>query len=370
VKRPPKGAIGLDPRWSASRIADEILSSYKKDNPLLDMDALQAAMDEIWGDARVHLTQQEGESVDQVRHLALPNGDLRASISAARSGQGYFIIFDSMLEIKLNEIFTAPRNSATWASAYLSAAFGQTYTVANWVEPEISKLEKGMSDGLPDSYSIMAARQFIYAHEWGHLLLGHIKSAKQSTRQFAGVWTQMFDPGLQDELDADAFACALLSRPHQRTLSHPEEPSKGLMPQVQQMGVDWLFGFLGAVLGIRKRVKGRQWGRHNRPILTPAMSKRRESTWQDYGQRCANSPLTDDHGRENELTVIRVRASVDNFNSVVAPKLVDAYLENPKALMDWQRRVADASPDTIDWEPYTEELAKLLGQAGVDPYPL
>jgi len=142
------------------------------------------------------------------------------------------------------------------------------------------------------------------------------------------------------------------------------------MLRVQQMGVDWLFGFLGAVLGIRKRVKERRRGQHDQPILSPAMSKRRESTWQDYEHRCANSPLPQDHGRQNELTVVRVRASVDNFNAVIAPKLVDAYLKNPEALMDWQRRVAHASADTIEWEPYKEELAELFRRAGVEPYPL
>jgi hypothetical protein len=224
-----------------------------------------------------------------------------------------------MLDLRLFEIFSAPRNIAAWSAAYLRAAWGDLINTAHWTRPAMEKLinlKKG--DLIPDSYSVQAAREFIFAHECGHLFLRHLHGGAYRTLSFGRADLVVLDPALKQETEADAYAREILTRPTGSNLI------------IQQKGVDWLFGFMGAVLAMRKRVEARRTGDPELSTMDPGIARRRALCREDYNRRRAQSPHEYNRAPEDVATIDRLRASIDSFNSHFPPLLADIYAELPE----------------------------------------
>jgi hypothetical protein len=252
-----------------------------------------------------------------------------------------------MLDLRLWEIFTAPRNEAAWAACYVRAAWGTTFDSPYWVEPAYKRLMSIRASPFPDSFSIGAARDFVFAHECGHFFLDHLSRGLHRKRHFGGQGLLVFDPALRDEIEADKFARDLLCRQEGRPLP------------IQQMGVDWLFGFLGGVSVMRQRADARLRGRLELPIVNSAITKRRTEAWEDYNRRCAASPDEEARAPDNVVAVQNVRENVDNFNKVWPIVLADIYAVSPNELLDWQARVTQTQMSDDDAQTYRNELAQL-----------
>ena len=120
----------------------------------IDIQGMHLAMDEIWATLQEHLTNEEKRHVSEIAHVTVPQNNLTASIVIPPSRLGYFILLDAMLEVRLAEIFTAPRNVAAWSAAYVYAAWDQTFNLAYWVEPAIERLlNLKEGDGIPELYT-------------------------------------------------------------------------------------------------------------------------------------------------------------------------------------------------------------------------
>ena len=367
--------VTLDPSWSARRVAAALLNAasdyYGKQLPVHD---IHAAMDVIWLSLLEKFNNEELRRLRDITHVSLPMGDLSASITLPPSQRGYFIVFDALLDLRLAEIFTAPRNWAAWAACYLRAAFMRSFEIADWVEPEVDRLQSigkpgGLTreDGLPDSYSLEAARDFIFAHECGHFFLDHLKGGRVHERRLSGQTLNVFDPALDQELSADRFARDVLCR-WQAHINDQAKP-KGLQLHVQQMGIDWLFGFIGPVLGMRRRANSMRAG-HPLPFTVhPGIAQRRSEAWDDYVRRCAASTtLKQEHARENDEAVRRIRVSVDNFNRVMPAALSDIYVAGPEEVLAWQEQVLRTKiADGEGWEELSE-LARIGNRSGI-PFP-
>jgi hypothetical protein len=110
------------------------------------------------------------------------------------SGNAYSVMFDAMLDIRLGEIFTAPRHQAAWAACCVRAAWGSSFSIAYWVEPKVNHLMTIESPPYPDSYSIMDARAFIFAHEYGHFFLDHLRRGFDRRVNIGDHDLAVFDP--------------------------------------------------------------------------------------------------------------------------------------------------------------------------------
>jgi hypothetical protein len=280
--------------------------------------------------------------------------DLSASITMPPSRQGYFVIFDAMLDLRLGEIFTAPRNEVAWSACYVRAAWGNVFETPHWVGPAMDRLTSLVHGPVPDSYSLGAARDFVYAHECGHFFLDHLSHGLNRKLYFGGQNFAVFDPGLRDEIEADKFAREVLCR-NQRSLN------------IQQMGVDWLFGFLGAVLAMRQQVDGLLRGHRGSPMVHGGIATRRSEAWEDYNRRRAESPDERARALDNVTAVERVRWNVDNFNAKWPAALAEIYAAFPKELMDWQARVTSSPMSEDDVGRYREELVQLARKTAAQP---
>jgi hypothetical protein len=342
----------LDPSWPASRTASAILEAFRRlYGSALDIAGIQSSMHEIWTDLHDEFTKEELLRIGDVTHISVPMNDLNASITMPPSCQGHFIVFDAMLDIRLSEIFTAPRNEVAWAACYVRAAWGNTFDLPCWVDPAVERLTSIDEGPFPDSYSLAAARDFVYAHECGHFFLDHLSHGLHSKRNFGNQELTVFDPVLHEEIDADKFARDLLCRNKRRHLI------------MQQMGVDWLFGFLGAVLDLRQRADALRRGRPEPPIVEDVIAKRRTEAWEDYKRRIAESPNQLERLPENVVNVQRVRETVNNFNEKLAPALALIYTRCPAELMDWQARVIQSPMSDNDIQKYHDELIELTRKA-------
>ena len=327
---PSQISIVLDPAWSASTIATKIINTVREAyGDSLDIDAMQAAMEEIWRSLHKSFTEEERRRIQDVAHICLPWGDFNARIVTPPSRVGYFVMFDVGLELRLVELFTAPRNVAAWTACYIRSLLNRDIKVPYWVAPAMERLMKLEGDTYPDSFSVELAREFIFSHEYGHFFLDHLRTGGRRALLFGGNDVEIFDPGLRDEIEADAFARELLCRDARKSL------------RVQQMGVDWLFGFLGAVLGMRARIDAA--GTDSLPLaFDPAIAMRRQLAWEDYTRRCAASERNEDRLPENIENVDRLRQSVDNFNERMAPAIADLYAVAAGELVEWQKKVCEA----------------------------
>jgi hypothetical protein len=116
-------AVRLDPAWSSSRIAMAILDSVRTFyGDRLDIAGMHSGIDEIWVDLQKSLTDEEKLRIGEVSHVSVPLNDFNARIATPPSRLGYFILFDVMLELRIWEIFTAPRNMAAWTNFRLKSA--------------------------------------------------------------------------------------------------------------------------------------------------------------------------------------------------------------------------------------------------------
>lgn len=342
-------AVRLDPAWSSSRIAMAILDSVRTFyGDRLDIAGMHSGIDEIWVDLQKSLTDEEKLRIGEVSHVSVPLNDFNARIATPPSRLGYFILFDVMLELRIWEIFTAPRNMAAWTAAYIRAAWGDQIASPYWVGPALEALRHlDNQEGIPDSYSLVAARDFIFAHECGHLFLNHLSAGNHRLLHFGSNDLLVFDPALKQEIEADAVAREILCRSRERPLA------------VQQMGVDWLFGFMSAVLAMRKRAQARREGNPDLPALDEAIARRRTLCWDDYNRRRAESSNEKDRTPENETTLDRARQNVDNFNDAFPLALADIYAELPDELMSFQDRVVASPMTEPDVVAFQQDLAQL-----------
>src|SRR5277367_5696659 len=209
----PLEVTTLDPSWPASRVAAAILEGARRyyDNPTL-IDRIHSAMDEIWVSLRNLFTREELLRIGEVTHIAIPMNNLNASITMPPSRQGYLIMFDAVLDLRLCEIFTAPRNEAAWAACYVRAAWLDRFETPYWVRPVFERFMGNNTKTYSDSYSIGAARNFIFAHECGHFFLDHLRRGLRRKLYFGGQDLAVFDPALRDEIEADRFARDVLCR--------------------------------------------------------------------------------------------------------------------------------------------------------------
>jgi hypothetical protein len=342
--------ITLDASWPAERIARTILDSVRgMYGERLDVQGMHDEMEKIWVILQKDLTADERRRVGEVTHVSVPLNDLNARIVRPPSRQGYFILFDAMVDLRIWDLFTAPRNPAAWSAAYVRAAWGAEFGVAHWVGPALERLTTldSRKDGIPDSFSLDAARDFILAHECGHLFMNHLGRGAYRQLHFGGAKLRVFDPGLRQEVEADAFARELLCRSSGRPLI------------VQQKGVDWLFGFLGAVAAMRERVSARRAGDPDLPTMDPAIAHRRALSWDDYNRRRAESSHAEERAEGNVLTIDRLRISVDSFNQHRAPVLADIYAELPDELLRHYERVTTAAMTDEEVAAHEHELDQL-----------
>lgn len=341
--------ITLDPAWSAEQMAEAILAIFRDAyGQTLEIDAIQSSMEEIWHDLHEDLTADERQRIGMVTHISVPMNDLGAAITAPPSRNGYFVIFDAMLDIRLWEIFSAPRNEVAWAACYARAAWGNHIRPADWVGPAISRLSELDRSPVPDSYSIGAARDFVFAHECGHFFLNHLDRGLARSLPFDGLALTAFAAEQADELAADMFARDVLCRSRRRPLV------------IQQMGVDWLFGFLGAVLGMRRRARAIAAGHLNPPeAMHAGLAARRAVAWKDYNRRRSVAAQPTERSAENVMAVERVRMSVDNFNAAMPAALAEIYAAYPADLMDWQDRVTTAAMRDEDVGRFKKQLVAL-----------
>ncbi len=344
--------ISLDPSWTSSTIATAILErvrSFYGDS--LDIDAIHAGIDEIWLDLQKSLSDEEKRRTREVSHVAVPLNDFNARIVTPVSRQGYFILFDSMLEMRLGEIFTAPRNIAAWTAAYVRAAWGDKINVPHWVKPAFERLHHLGNQAIPDSYSLETARNFIFAHECGHLFRDHLSNGAHRMLHFASTDFLVFDPALKQEVEADASAREILCRSDKYPLT------------IQQMGVDWLFGFMGAVLAMRRRAQARREGDTDLPEMDEGIALRRALSWSDHNRRRAESPNEQTRSPENEAALDHVRQTVDNYNNDFPGALADIYAEFPDELMSLQTRVVSSSMTETEIRAFQQDLASLSERA-------
>lgn len=341
--------VRLDPAWSSSQIAMAILDSVRSFyGDRLDIAGMHAGIDKIWVDLQKSLTDEEKLRIGDVSHVSVPLNDFNARIATPPSRLGHYILFDVMLDLRIWEIFTAPRNMAAWTTAYMRAAWGDQIASPYWVRPAMEALRHlDNQEGIPDSYSLVAARDFIFAHECGHLFLNHLSDGDHRPLHFGSNDLLVLDPALRQEIEADAAAREILCRSKERPLA------------VQQMGVDWLFGFMGAVLAMRKRAQARREGDPDLPALDEDIAWRRWVCWNDYNRRRAESPNEEDRNPENETTIGRLRQSVDNFNSVIPVALADIYAELPDEVMSLQARVVASSVTEPEILAFQQDLARL-----------
>lgn len=349
--------VTLDPSWPASLVAGAILDAARRAyRDVLDIDEMQALMNEIWFNLHDELTEEELTRIGKIIHISIPMNDLNASVSMPPSRQGYFVMFDAVLDLRLTEIFTAPRNIAAWASSYVRAAWGNTFDVAHWVGPSLERL-KGIRTGpLPDSFSLGAARDFIFAHECGHFFLNHLDRGFNRKMSFGNHDLSIFDPAERDELDADRFARDLLCRREGRPLP------------LQKMGVDWLFGFLSGVMAMRHCADALLNGQPAVTSGSSAIERRRAEAWNDYDRRCAEAANDEARAPENSAAVQRVRESVNSFNNTVPIALAHVYAVAPEELMAWAQAVRSPM-DEKDFQAYHEELLRLGSKADALPMP-
>jgi hypothetical protein len=345
--------LNLDPTWTSSQISAAILDSVRDFyRGQLDIDLGHSEMDKIWVALQNDLTEEELPRVREVSHVTVPMVNLNASIALPPSRVGYFIVFDAVLDLRLIEIFTAPRNLPAWAAAYVRAAWSNEFGAPYWLEPAMARLTSlSGQDRIPDSYSLGAARDFIFAHECGHLILNHLSGGAHRTMHFGGEDILVFDPALKQEIEADAFARELLCRSDDRPLI------------VQQKGVDWLFGFLGAVLGMRRRVREGWAGDPKMPTIDEGMALRRKLCWGDYNRRRAQSPDEYERMPENVATIDRLRESIDNFNALFPLALADTYAELPGELMELHARVVESPMTEDEVLTFQYDLARLIEEA-------
>jgi hypothetical protein len=356
---PDRLDIRLDPAWAAPQIAAAILDATRRTyGSTLDIDGMQSSMEEIWVDLHRQFNEEEHRRIGEITHISIPTNDLSASISMPPSRQGYFVLFDAMLDLRLWEIFTAPRNLAAWAACYVRAAWGFMIRPPYWVGPAIDHLTSIREGPYPDSYSLSSAREFVYAHECGHFFLDHLNHGLKRTLHFGEQELSAYDPELSAEIEADKFAREVLCR-NRQSLS------------LQQMGVDWLFGFLGAVLAMRQLADAITNGRRPLPpMVHRGIARRRAEAWEDYERRRAESP--DEHARHSEdvVTVQRQRENVDNFNRAWPGALAEIYAVLPKELMEWQARVTASMMSEDDAEKYRIELVELVRKTVAHPPPV
>jgi hypothetical protein len=344
--------LKLDATWSASQIAQYIQKSVRDFyGDRLDIDGIQKAIDEIWVALHNDLTDEERKRIGEVVHVSVPLNDFNARIAAPPSGRGYFVLFDAMLDLRLAEIFTAPRHPAAWVAAYVRAAWGNEFTVAFWAGPAVDRLTKIETGWIPDSYSLQSARDFIFAHECGHFFLNHLTGGRHQTLHFGSEKLEVFDPALKQEIQADACAREILSRSDGRPLI------------VQQKGVDWLFGFMGAVMAMRERAEARRAGDTDLPTMDVGMARRRALSWDDYNRRRERSPHEQDRTPANVVTLDRLRQSIDNFNDRFPPALADIYAERPEELMDLQVRVITSEMTEDETRAFWQDLVQLENDA-------
>jgi hypothetical protein len=345
--------IGLNPAWPASQMAAVILEQVRNAyGERLNIAGIHEKMDEIWVDLQRDLTDDEKQRLGDVSHVSIPLNDFNARIVSPPSRLGYFIVFDAMIDLRLWDLFTAPRHAAAWSAAYVRAAWGAQFSVAHWVGPEMELLtNRQNAKEFTDSYSLAAAREFIFAHECGHFFLKHLQGGARRQFNMGGGNLQAFDAGLQQEVEADAFACDLLARTTSRPLG------------IQQMGVDWLLGFLGAVHGMRRRAESRRTGAPDSPIVDPAIAHRRQLCWDDFNRRRATSPNENERTPEANTTIERVRMNVDNFNEHRAAALADIYAELPDELMSFYERVSKSPMTEDEMDAHELELEQLEDKA-------
>ncbi len=358
----PSLVINLNESWPASRIATAILEAFRKHYNGLDIDGVQSAMDEIWRDLIGFLSADERSQLAEISHIAIPTAELSASITRPPSRIGNFVIFDAVLDLKLREIFMAPRNVAAWSASYLRAAFGSNFSVAKWVEAQHAVLTSPDLDHMPDSYSVQAALRFIYAHEWGHFFLNHLGDGRYRERKLGGNSLFVFDPAQQQEVDADQFARDLLRRKHADGL--------GDILRMQQMGADWLFASLSSVIWMRQVAAAIQAGT-DAPLSPPAtIAQRREISWNYYERACAESEREADRSPDSAQTVERVRISVNNFVADMPRALAHIWAREPKAVLDWADHVSKTQVAESDGKDDYAELMKIATSIkGPDPTP-
>lgn len=356
---PPPGGflITLDPTWPAARIARAILERVRDVyGDRLDIQGVHDKMDEIWVALQADLTDAERARLAEVTHVSVPLNDFNARIAAPPSRLGYFILFDAMVDLRLWDLFTAPRNPMAWAAAYVRAAWGNYFQVAHWVGPALERLTHlSDADGYPDSYSLAAARDFIFAHECGHFFRDHLLGGSHRQLHFGGDNLVVYDPAFRQEAEADAFACEVLARTKSRPLA------------IQQMGVDWLFGYLGAVLGMRQRAEGRREGDPDPYTMDESLAQRRALCWSDFERRRAASPHEMERTPETIETIRRVRVSVDNFNRVFPAALADIYAELPDELLRHCERMTDTPLTDEELAAHEEELVR-LGERAIERF--
>lgn len=349
---PTRLEISIDPRWPAGRVAEVLLSTvrdaYGDD---LDIDEMNRNTQSVWADFQTHLTAEELNQINLVRHVTIPVGNLNAFIARPASREGMFIVFDAVLYVRMMEIFTAPRNLAAWAACHVRAAFDSTFTYIHWLGPALQAIRDARGSGfLPDSYSLTCARQFIIAHEYGHCLLGHLESRSRRVFRFGDHAFDAYDPAMADELQADAFARRLVARKREPLLWH-------------QMGVDWLFGFIDAVFSMRSRLEWRQGLLPAEPTHPPLLARRMLAR-QEYDEMRVNSREPADREREHINNMLRLRLSVDNFNEFFPAALADAYFVYPKEIVALHDEVFQRPYSDDDLEQYGRKLAPILRAAG------
>jgi len=339
--------------WPAPRMAAAVQEAFRRYyGDALDIDRTQVEMDKIWVNLHQWLTEEQRLRIGEITHISIPSHDLTASITSPPSRQGYFIVFDAMLDYRMWELFTAPRNTVAWAACYVRAAWGSTLEAPNWLVPARDRLRNIRSSRLPDSYSLGAARDFIFAHECGHFYLQHLDRGTHSNRSFLGGAFQAYDPSLREEIEADQFARDLLCR------------NEGHWLPLQQMGVDWLFGFLDGVFAMRRRVDARLNGHPEPPMASPGIAERRAAAWADYNRRCHESPIEEARAPGNVAAVRHVRENVDNFNKVFPLILADIRATLPNELQEWQERVVRSQITDDDVAKYDDELRRLWLKSG------
>jgi hypothetical protein len=345
---PDRLDIVLNPAWPAPRIAAAILDATRRTYAdTLDITGIQREMQEIWVDLQQIFKAEERQRIGDIAHVCVPMNDLSACINLPPSRKGYFVLFDAVLDLRMWEIFTAPRDEVAWAAAYVNAAWGHSFIAPYWVGPAVDRLTSlGSGDMVPDSYSLSTARDFVFAHECGHFFLGHLDRGLERRLHFGGQDMATFDPRLEEEIAADRFAREVLCR-NDRSLV------------LQQMGVDWLFGFLGAVLAMRECVEAVRSGLPEPPLMHPGITRRRAEAWTDYERRRSES--ADARARSPEVTrsLNNVRTSVENFNSVMPAALAGIYAAVPDELLDWQQRVCRTPMSDEHVKIYREELSRL-----------
>lgn len=349
--------VTIDPLWPASLVAAAVLNAARRAyGDALDIDEMQTVMNEIWFNLHNELRKEELSRIGEVIHISIPMNDLNASISTPPSGRGYFVMFDAMLDLRLTEIFTAPRNIAAWASCYVRAAWGNSFDIAHWVGPSLERLRGIRSGHFPDSFSLGAARDFIFAHECGHFFLNHLDRGFNRRLSFGNQDLSIFDPAEADELDADRFARDLLCRREGRPLP------------LQKMGVDWLFGFLSGVKTMRRYADSLLNGYPGGASGNGAIERRRAEAWNDYDRLCAEAANKEARSPENLAAAQRVRESVDNFNGTYPIALAHAYTAAPEELMAWAQAVRSPM-DEGDFKAYHEELIRIGSKADALPMP-